>query len=90
MHTHTAECLGGNELEELTCIELGNDTRRLLNARRHTVTFADDGELHVFTDTKDDAIDLASIENEGRPIVRVQRATAAEERANMKRANLVV
>jgi hypothetical protein len=56
-HEHTADCIGGNELNELTCLHLSGD--HLLNADRYVVTCAEGPTVNVFTDDSGDAILLA-------------------------------
>lgn len=87
-HTHTAECLAANELNELTCLHL--DGEHLINARRHVVRFLDGSDCHVFTDDRDDAIDLALVESPGCPIVSVTRLTKADENKNLRAAGFPI
>lgn len=68
-HVHTAACLGGNELNEITCGDASTDAVMQANPEafmRRTVTFysvADDRtpmlEVHTFGFSDDDALALA-------------------------------
>lgn len=62
-HVHTAACLGGNELDELTCVHLAGDhlrdamTWHVPGVHRRAGT---DGPAAVFTDNAADAAALAT------------------------------
>lgn len=63
-HTHSRDCICGNELDELCCAELV--TERLAASCRRTVTVTAPlwiDTAHTFTDTDDDAIALVIADN---------------------------
>jgi hypothetical protein len=68
VHTHSEECLGGNELDEICCAHIGDNAERLSNSDRWVVTLKDASTVNVFTDVIEDAYALAEAHSQKKAI----------------------